>query len=62
MSIEGSDVICRCNLGHYDFMSALAGKGNAVAHLQQKWGLSPDDVRPCPRALSRAASPAPPLA
>jgi len=38
--LEGGPVTCRCNLGHYDFYASAAGKGNAVAYLQQRWGAS----------------------
>eukprot|EP00283_Hemiselmis_rufescens_P012536 CAMPEP_0173447864 /NCGR_PEP_ID=MMETSP1357-20121228/39577_1 /TAXON_ID=77926 /ORGANISM="Hemiselmis rufescens, Strain PCC563" /LENGTH=230 /DNA_ID=CAMNT_0014414289 /DNA_START=61 /DNA_END=750 /DNA_ORIENTATION=+ len=41
--IEGGELSCRCNLGHYDFMCSRAGKGNAVEYLQRKWGVSSDE-------------------
>jgi len=31
------------NLGKYDFFPAASGKGNAVAYLQAKWGVAPDE-------------------
>ena len=31
------------NLGKFDFFPALTGKGNAVAHLQRKFGLRPEE-------------------
>ncbi|KAL1528441.1 hypothetical protein AB1Y20_009788 [Prymnesium parvum] len=31
------------NLGKYDFFPRASGKGNAVAYLQEKWGLAPEE-------------------